>query len=131
MDKSRILVVDDDSKLTHLVELFLEKTKRYHVRVVNRPRDAVATAHEFQPQMILLDVDMPGLDGGEVARLMRADPILEQLPILFFTSLVSAGEAGGKLSKRGGDYFLAKPVDPVALVRCVDAVLAGTPELAA
>ena len=87
MNKSRILVVDDEPNLSDLVRLFLEKTKRFEVRVENRPGNVLAAAREFRPDMVLLDVDMPGQDGGEVARDIHADPILRGMPILFFTSL--------------------------------------------
>jgi CheY-like chemotaxis protein len=80
--------------------------------------------------MILLDVDMPGKDGGEVARELQSDPALSQKPVLFFTSLISHREAGTHEVERGGMLFLAKPVDPAVLIETVarllgkDAVLA-------
>lgn len=125
MTKSRILVVDDEPNLTGLVRLFLEKTQRFEVRVENRSSLALAAARSFCPDMILLDVDMPGKDGGEVAREIEVDPTLRGVPILFFTSLISREEAGAHETLRGGQRFLAKPVDPKVLVAAVDRVLAG------
>src|SRR6478609_6786454 len=94
MDKAKILVVDDDPKLSRLVKLFLERTSLYEVVEENRSSQAVQTAREIRPAAILLDIDMPGKDGGEVARELRADPGLKARPILFFTSLISVAEAG-------------------------------------
>ncbi len=125
MTKSRILVVDDEPNLSGLVRLFREKTQRFGVRVENRSALALATAREFRPEMILLDVDMPGKDGGEVAREIEADPALRGVPILFFTSLISHAEAGEDFVLRGGKRFLAKPVNPKILVATVDRILAG------
>ncbi len=125
MNKPRILVVDDEPNLSGLVRLFLEKTKRFEVRVENRPALALAVAREFRPDMVLLDVDMPGKDGGEVARDIQADPSLRHVPIMFFTSLISREDAGAHETVRGGMRFLAKPVNPKVLIEAIDRVLAG------
>ena len=124
MNKTRILAVDDEPNLSDLVRLFLEKTKRFEVRTENRPGNVLAAAREFRPEMILLDVDMPGQDGGEVAREIEADPVLRGTPILFFTSLISASEAGTNIVMRGGMRFLAKPLNPKVLVNIIDQVMA-------
>ena len=130
MTKPRILVVDDEPNLSALVRLFLEKTKRFEVRVENRSALALAAAREFRPDMILLDVDMPGKDGGEVAREMQAESALRGVPILFFTSLISTAEAGERETIRGGMRFLAKPVNPKVLVETVDRVLGEAVQMA-
>jgi CheY-like chemotaxis protein len=120
-----ILAVDDDPSLSNLLRLFLEQTSRYKVRIENRSSNALAAAREFRPAMILLDVDMPGKDGGEVAREIQADPSLRRVPILFLTSLISREEAGRREVIRGGQRFLAKPVNPKVLVEVVDRLLAS------
>jgi CheY-like chemotaxis protein len=127
MDKTRILVVDDDIGLSRLVGLSLEKTRLYEVRVENRSRHALACAREFRPHLVLLDVDMPGMDGGAVAAQLRSDLSLNDLHIIFFTSLVSQNEAGQNLIERGGELFLPKPIDTAALVRSIETVLAQVP----
>jgi DNA-binding response OmpR family regulator len=124
MIKPRILIVDDDANLSDIVRLFLEKEKRFDVRVENRSAQALAAAREFRPDLILLDVDMPGKDGGEVAREVRSEPSLCRTPILFLTSLVSRSESGGKVTERGGMRFLSKPVNPKVLIEAVDHTLA-------
>jgi len=125
MTKSRILVVDDEPNLSAIVRLFLEKTGRFEVRVENRPAQALAAAREFRPNMILLDVDMPGKDGGAVSVELQAEPALRGVPILFLTSLISRAEAGERETVRGGMRFLAKPVNAKILVEVVDRMLAG------
>ncbi len=124
MNKTRILVVDDEPNLSDLVRLFLVKTKRFDVRTENRPGAVLAAAREFRPEMILLDVDMPGQDGGEVALTIEADPILRGTPILFFTSLISPLEAGDRVTMRGGMRFLAKPLNPKVLIHVIDEIMA-------
>jgi CheY-like chemotaxis protein len=129
MEKTKILVVDDDPKLSRLVKLFLEQTKQYQVCEENRSAHAIATARQFQPEAILLDVDMPGKDGGQLQLEIAADPHLGKLPVMFFTSLISPEEAGNHEVYRGGMPFLAKPVNPKALVQAVERLL--TPHAAA
>jgi CheY-like chemotaxis protein len=123
MSTPRILVVDDEPNLSDLVRFFLEKTKRFEVRVENRSAQALAVAREFRPALILLDVDMPGKDGGEVAREIQADPAFRDIPIIFLTSLISRAEAGDREANRGGMRFLAKPVNPAVLVETIDRIL--------
>lgn len=127
MDKTRILVVDDDIGLSRLVGLALEKTRLYQVKVENRSRQALACAREFRPHLVLLDVDMPGMDGGAVAAQLRSDLSLDDLRIIFFTSLLSANETGQSLITRGGELFLPKPIDTAAMVCAIETVLSETP----
>ncbi len=124
MNKTRILAVDDEPNLSDLVRLFLEKTKRFEVRTENRAANVLASAREFRPELILLDVDMPGQDGGEIARGIEADPLLRGTPILFFTSLISPLEAGDRIVMRGGMRFLAKPLNPKVLIKIIDELMA-------
>lgn len=122
MEQKRILIVDDESTFTRMVRINLEQTKRYVVREENRAMQALATAHEFKPDLILLDVIMPGADGGEIASRIRADSTLKHVPIVFLTATVSRQEAAeGKFT--GGYLFLAKPVSLKALVECMENLL--------
>jgi CheY-like chemotaxis protein len=125
MDLQRILVVDDDPQISGLIFRHLSRTQRFVARTENRPARAVAAAREFQPDLILLDVDMPGLDGGGVAADLEADPSLCRVPIVFVTSLVSPSEAGQGMVVLNGRRFLSKPVNADALIAAVDCVLAA------
>ena len=120
-----VLVVDDEPNLSELVRMFLEKTKCFEVCVENRSALALTMARKFRPNLILLDVDMPGKDGGEVAREVQADPVLCGVLILFLTSLISREEVGEAETIRGGMHFLAKPVNPKSLIDAVDRMLAA------
>jgi CheY-like chemotaxis protein len=88
MSKRRILLVDDEKSLTSLMKLNLEETGNYEVRVENWPEDALKTAREFKPDLILLDIIMPRLPGGNVAAAVDADPALKGTPIVFLTAAV-------------------------------------------
>ena len=121
--KTRVLIIDDDVSLSRLMRLMLEKTQMYEVSVENRPASAMATARAFKPGLILLDLDMPGKDGGQVAREMEADPILKHAKIIFITALVSKNETGMTPHIRKGIRYLAKPVDPMTLIDTIEDVL--------
>lgn len=119
---TRILVVDDDARLSALVRVILETHGGYEVREENRSGYALQAAREFGPDKIILDVDMPGLDGGEIAVALQNDPELRHIPRLFLTSLVSHRETGHSTVRRGGELFLAKPVDPKLLIASVESL---------
>lgn len=125
MNRSRILIIDDDEGIAKLVQIMLENSRLYQTRVETRSQRALAAAREFHPDVVLLDVDMPGLDGGDVARQLRNEPALAETPIIFFTSLVSQQEARQQMISRGGEYFLAKPVEPAVLIRSLETILGG------
>ncbi len=88
MAKKRILLVDDEKSLTTLLKLNLEDTGNYDVRVENWPEDALAAARDFKPDLVLLDIIMPRLPGGNVAAQIDSDPLLKGTPIVFMTAAV-------------------------------------------
>jgi CheY-like chemotaxis protein len=123
MSDKRILVIDDEPNLSTLLQHYLAQMGGYEVLTENLPAQALKSARVFDPDMILLDVNMPGKDGGELARDFRADPKFSRVPILFLTSLVSSAEAGQREITRGKQRFLAKPVNPEALLGAVARML--------
>jgi CheY-like chemotaxis protein len=129
MSKRRVLVVDDDMNLSRLAGMILESSGRYEVMIVNDSACALRVAVQFDPQVMLLDVDMPGKDGGELAREAAHDARLRDVPILFLTGLVSHGEAGSAAIESGGLRFLSKPVEPSLLLAEVDRL--ASPAIAA
>lgn len=126
MSKRRVLVVDDDVNLSRLAAVILESSGKYDVMVVNQPTRALAAALRFQADAMLLDVDMPGIGGGDLAREASFDSRLRDVPILFLTGLVSHEETGHGPVESGGKQFLAKPVDPDELLTCMDSLLPRT-----
>jgi len=81
----KVLVVDDEMSFTRLLKLSLEKTGAYEVRVVNEGARALASAREFKPDLILLDLVFPDMDGQEVASLIESDDEMKKIPIIFLT----------------------------------------------
>jgi CheY-like chemotaxis protein len=123
--KKRILAVDDQASNTRLVKLCLEGTHQYLVREENDPKAALAAGEEFQPDLILLDVMMPGLDGGDLAACFQASPTLKAVPIVFLTAAVTKAEVEAGRGNIGGQAFLAKPIVLTEMVACLKQHLGG------
>jgi len=109
-DKKRILVVDDEPAVTRVIVEFLERTGLYEVRALNDSEKAVEVARDFQPDLLILDIVMPKIDGGELLAAMRQEPSLEHVPALFLTGLVTEAEVGTRGHQIGSHPVVAKPV---------------------
>ena len=120
MPKKKILVVDDEASLTRMLRRNLEATGKYEVKEENSGTQAYASAKQFQPDMILLDVMMPDKDGGEVAEQIQDDENLKHIPIVFLTAIVQKEETEDTGSNIGGRTFLAKPVKLDDLITCIE-----------
>ena len=117
--KKRILVVDDLASDTTLLKQQLELSPQFDVREENDPRAAVATAEEFKPDLILLDLVMPAMDGRHLAACMAASAQLKAVPIVFITARLTKEEVDAVAGRIGGFPFLAKPVAVHELIECV------------
>ena len=105
----RVLVIDDNPASTRLTRLTLEKLANWNILELNHSLRALDTAQRFRPDLILLDVEMPSLDGATVWRQLRADPDLQQVPVIFLTSLITEAEAAIRRFD-GNTQVLAKPL---------------------
>ena len=117
--KTKILIVDDEKAFTELLTSALELHEGYEVRVENNPRFAIHAARKFLPDIIVLDVVMPEVDGGEVHTQIKADAVLKQIPIIFLTSMVQQNEVDARQGVIGGSYYVAKPVSANKLISVI------------
>jgi two-component system, OmpR family, response regulator len=117
--KRRILIVDDDANSTHLVKILLERSGPYLVLEENDAAKADQTAHNFKPDVILLDIVMPKIDGGELATQIEADRELHDTPIIFLTALVTHSEAKSGLHIQGHP-LVAKPISIPELIDAIE-----------
>lgn len=123
--KKKVLVVDDEKSFTNLLKLNLEQTGNYDVSVVNWSEDALSTAREFKPDIMLLDIIMPRMPGGNVVAQFEADAELKDLPIVFFTAAVQRRrleEMDGIIS---GRPCLAKPASLEEIVAMIEKQTGG------
>jgi len=86
--KKKVLLVDDENSFTSLLKINLEQTGRYEVRAENWAEDAYPAAKEFRPDIMLLDIIMPRMPGGNVVAQFEADPELKDLPIVFLSAAI-------------------------------------------
>ena len=124
-EKRRILIVDDDRGASHLIKILLEKNGRYVVLEENDAAKAHQSARNFRPDLILLDIMMPQIDGGDIAAQIDADPGLQRTPIIFLTALVTKTEAKAGLHIQGHPV-LAKPIDIPELINRIEENLPRT-----
>jgi CheY-like chemotaxis protein len=118
-EKPRILIIDNNRDFTLSAKLGLERTGRYSVWEENEPATAHQTAQRIKPDLILLDIAMPEIDGGEVAARIESEPTLHRTPIVFLTALVTRAEARSGL-QIDGHPFLAKPISIPELVEGIE-----------
>lgn len=114
MDKGKILIVDDEPDVLRTLEKRLSSSG-YSVIKASNGVDALRFAKAQQPGLILLDILMPGMDGGEVAYQLSQASETKNIPILFLTCLLSKDEELQK-SAAVGHFFLSKPYDPDGLL---------------
>jgi DNA-binding response OmpR family regulator len=117
----KILVIDDEPEITDIVKAFLTNAG-YQVKVENSPVNAVETTGSFKPDLILLDIMMPVMDGYEVCSAIKHNPELSDIPVLFLTGK-DAGDDDGRSFESGGDLFVKKPFSCERLLQMVKMVL--------
>jgi CheY-like chemotaxis protein len=118
----RILVVDDDDMLREVAQTALELVGGWQVVAAHSGAEAQQRARAERPDAILLDVMMPGLDGPSTASTLRADPATRDIPIIFLTAKVPAGDYGEWRSLRLAGV-IPKPFDPMTLATEIAAML--------
>jgi len=112
----RILVVEDDPSVQLLMKLSLESVGGFTVKLFSSGREALDEAKDFAPDMVLLDVMMPGMDGPSVFQALRLVPGLSQVPVVFVTAKALPHELA-QLQSLGASAVISKPFDPMALPR--------------
>jgi len=117
----RILIVDDESDVTDLLAYNL-KAKGYTVETLNNPHGSIGLARTFAPDLVILDVMMPDLSGIQVCRMLRADPKLKHVPVIFLTAKAEEEDRIQGLES-GADDYICKPFSVRELVLRVQSLL--------
>ena len=110
----RILCIDDERDILDVAKMCLEVLGGYEVVVCESGAAGLAQAAASLPDLILLDVMMPGMNGPETLEALQADPALAQIPVIFVTARVQAEEVRSYL-RLGAVAVIPKPFDPMAL----------------
>lgn len=124
MEAAEILVIEDDYLVARTIERSL-KGDEFHVTLASRGEKGIFIARQSPPHLVILDIVMPDMDGYQVCRAMRADPLLNHVPILFLTARVKPQDriAGFRV---GADDYLCKPFNVDELILRVRAILRRT-----
>jgi CheY-like chemotaxis protein len=120
--KRKILVIDDEESFLMLVKLNLENTGKFEVMTSPSAKDIVAQVNTFKPDIVLLDIIMPGIRGIEACEMLNKDPVGARIPIIILSALDKDYD---RLSayKVGVVDYLAKPIDKAELIRKIEKAL--------
>jgi DNA-binding response OmpR family regulator len=121
---ARILVADDDPVILRLLQVNF-RLEGFHVETAPHGEEALKRAREFLPDLILLDVMMPGLDGWEVCRQLKEDASTANIPVIFLSARAQDEDRRRGYSL-GVVEYVTKPFDPGALVETVRRALTAT-----
>ncbi len=122
MAKKKVMIVDDEVDFLKMVKLNLEDTEKFEVLALSSANDIIAQLHSFKPDVILLDMVMPGIGGIEACEMLNKDPIGQVLPILILSALDKDKD---KLMayKKGIVGYLTKPIEKDILIGKIENAL--------
>ncbi len=112
--KARILLIEDNAQNRYLARFLLEQNGYEVIQAETGPAGLALAAKE-QPDLILLDIQLPGMDGHAVARALKADPALKSIPVVAVTSYAMVGDREKCLAS-GAEGYVEKPINPETFV---------------
>ncbi len=112
--KATILLIEDNNQNRYLTTFILEQRGHEVVPAVSGP-DGLVLAAKIRPDLILLDIQLPGMDGHAVARALKSDPHLKHIPIIAVTSYAMVGDREKSL-EAGAEGYIEKPINPETFV---------------
>ncbi|MBT5873027.1 MAG: response regulator [Candidatus Latescibacteria bacterium] len=121
---NRILMVEDEPDIQTIARLALEAVGGFQVEICDSGNRALEVAPNWKPDLIMLDVMMPGIDGPTTLQRLREIPELKQTPVIFMTAKVQPQEVAG-YKNMGALDVVAKPFDPMTLAEKVKSIWEG------
>jgi len=118
---TRILVIEDDPSSLELMS-YLLGAHGYATTVASRGDEGLAAARRARPDLVICDVQLPGLDGYAIAAQLKSDQRLKNVPLVAVTALAMVGDRD-KMLAAGFDYYVSKPIDPMTFVSQIDPLL--------
>ena len=126
MTRRRVLVIDDDPRLLHIVEMYLS-IEGYEVDTAENGEDGLARFAAQPADLVVLDIMMPGMDGIEVCRRVRADPAGAEIPVIMFSAL-SGDDDVDRARAAGATHMITKPFNLVGLGAVLRTFLPSEPD---
>ncbi len=124
--RPKVLMIDDNKEICRLMKEYLEKTGKYEVTIFIDARMGVHYAQIEKPDVILLDLMMPDMDGTEAAEALLDNDTTRDIPIIFVTAAIKKDEAEDRLGQIHGHPILAKPVTPMEVMNEIEKILSLT-----
>ena len=124
LNTAKVFIVDDEPEITEIVDTFLSE-HGFHILTENNPSLAIEKAVNYKPDVILLDIMMPGIDGYTICQNLKEKPDFYNTPVIFLTGKDKTDDMGRSF-KSGGDMFIKKPFSCERLLEIVNIVLMST-----
>ncbi len=121
----KLLVIDDEEYFCRAVKKAIEMKRDLQVLTATRGDEGLRLARTQKPDLILLDIVMPGMMGTQVAEELLQDPDTASIPVIFVTAIVKKEEAEREMGFLGGRMFIAKPVVVDELLKKIDSLLSS------
>jgi len=118
MSKGNILIVEDDHQTMKLIKFILEK-EHYSTISAKDGEEGLQMAREKKPDMIVLDLMLPGMDGYRVCEILKANPVTKEIPVIVLTALDTGADFEKALEKKA-DWYITKPFEPQHLLKRVN-----------
>ena len=122
MEKRKVMIVDDEEEFLKITKLNLENTGKYEVATISDATDVISQVKLFNPDIILLDILMPKMDGTEVCKILNEDPTGRRIPIVVLSALNTYKDRL-MMYKLGVVDFLAKPIEKDELISKIEKAL--------
>lgn len=127
MDSRKILIVDDEESELSLLDLILSK-EGYSVTTSDNGKEALLLAKSIRPDLFIIDLSMPDMDGGQLAEILKLQPETKDIPVLFLTGLYTKEQENEKGHMIAGNIILAKPCESKKLLAMIDKLLSSRPD---
>jgi len=121
--KPKILIIEDDYQSLYMLTFLLE-SGGYEVIQSNNGADGIAMAKDHKPVAIILDIQLPGMDGYEIAKVLRKNSELKNIPIVVVTSFAMMGDKT-KALKAGASGYIEKPIDPDTFISLLESFISA------
>jgi len=122
MGKKKVLVIDDEEDYLRITKLNLEETNDYEVMTLSSAKEVISCVHSFKPDIILLDMLMPGIGGVEVCDILNNDQLGSRIPVIIVTALEKDADRL-KARKKGITDYVIKPVGKNDLIAKIEKAL--------
>ena len=120
--KKKIMIIDDENDFLEITKLNLEQTNKYEVATLSNAKDIISQVHISEPDIILLDILMPGIDGLKTCEMLNTDPLGKVTPIIILSALAKSQDKL-KAYKLGVVDYITKPVDKENLIFKIEKAL--------